>query len=293
MLKGNHPLSTACRQRGAIRGSITSIQKQVTEFEALAEAADLSDVDSLTIQHLLQRLEKSDASFKEFHFRALDLIDEAEQEDEQAVLDEHDDKVTDASARIQQLLPETPKPEPISSDSDLELKRQLHEQLDRIEVNLHAVEATTRPMMTGPKPDSCLLRQYEEQIAGFKSELTDISHSIISIKGGDKNLSGREIALDRWIFDVCLKIKRMLEANKSVPLPPAPMPVVVQAPPQTSGIKLPKIDVPTFDGKKMHWTLFWKQFEVSVYGKDQLSIAVKLAYLKHAVKDGPAKHMIE
>ena len=47
----------------------------------------------------------------------------------------------------------------------------------------------------------------------------------------------------------------MLEANKPVPLPPAPMPVVVQAPPQASGIKLPKINISTCDGNMLHWTL--------------------------------------
>ena len=30
-----------------------------------------------------------------------------------------------------------------------------------------------------------------------------------------------------------------------------------------------------------------------VHSKDRLSIAEKLAYLRHAVKDGPAKHVIE
>ena len=94
----------------------------------------------------------------------MDLIDEAEQEDEQAVLDEHDEKVADATARIQQLLAETTKPESLSSYLDRELKRQLHvhvhEQLDGIGAKLHAVKAATKPMTTGPKPDSCLLRQY-------------------------------------------------------------------------------------------------------------------------------------
>ena len=52
----------------------------------------------------------------------LDLTDKAEQDDEQAVLDEHNNKIADATAHIQQLLAETPKPEPLSSDSDLELK---------------------------------------------------------------------------------------------------------------------------------------------------------------------------
>ena len=145
MIKGNHPLATTRRWKGAIRSSITTIQKRVTKFEALAQAADLSNVDCLTIQHLLQRLEKSDASFKEFNFGVLDLIDKAEEEDEQAVLDEHDDKVADATACIQQLLAETSKPEPLSSDLDRELKRQLHERLDRIEAKLQAVATAMRP----------------------------------------------------------------------------------------------------------------------------------------------------
>ena len=75
----------------------------------------------------------------------MDLIDEVEQEDEQAVLDEHDNKVTDAIARIQELLAKIPKPESLLSDSDLELKRQLHEWLDRIESKLHAIAAVTGP----------------------------------------------------------------------------------------------------------------------------------------------------
>ena len=65
MIKVNRRLATARRQRGVIR-------VLVTEFETLAEAIDLSDVDRLTVQHLLQKFEKSDVSFKEFLFRVLD-----------------------------------------------------------------------------------------------------------------------------------------------------------------------------------------------------------------------------
>ena len=102
-------------------------------------------------------MDKSDARFKEFHFEVLDLIDEAEQEDEEAVLDEHDKKVADHTASIQQLLAKTPKPGSLSSDSDLELKRQLHERSDRIESKLHTVAAAMGPMVNRRKPDNCLL----------------------------------------------------------------------------------------------------------------------------------------
>ena len=96
------------------------------------------------------------------------------------------------------------------------------------------------------------------------------------------------------IFDVCLNIKRMLEANKPNSLPPAPTPVVVQARSQASGVKLPKIDVLNFDRTMLNYTSFREQFEESIHSKDQLSVAEKLAlaHLRHAVKDSPAKHVI-
>ena len=84
----------------------------------------------------------------------------------------------------------------------------------------------------------------------------------------------------------------MLEVNNPIPLPPAPTLVVAQAPPQASGIKLPKINVHSLDRNMLNWTAFWEQFEVSIYSKDRLSVAKKLAYLRHAVKDGLAKHVI-
>ena len=69
---------------------------------------------------------------------------------------------------------------------------------------MYVVAAATGPMTKGPKPDNCLLQQYEKKIAALKFELTDLSRSVISMKGKDKKLSGREIALERTVFDVCL-----------------------------------------------------------------------------------------
>lgn len=56
------------------------------------------------------------------------------------------------------------------------------------------------------------------------------------------------------------------------------------------GVKLPKLDVPTFNGNILNWRSFWEQFSVSVHSRTALSDAEKLVYLRHAVKDGSAKH---
>ena len=58
-------------------------------------------------------------------------------------------------------------------------------------------------------------------------------------------------------------------------------------------VRLPKIEVPTFNGNVLEWNLFWEQFEVSVHSKIHISDTEKFAYLRQAVKDGPARHVIE
>ena len=63
--------------------------------------------------------------------------------------------------------------------------------------------------------------------------------------------------------------------------------------PDSTGVKLPKLSVPTIDGNILHWRSFWEQYVVSIHDRTQLSPSEKLAYLKHAVQDGSARHVVE
>ena len=76
----------------------------------------------------------------------------------------------------------------------------------------------------------------------------------------------------------------------SPPADPAPTPVSVK---DSSGVKLPKISVPTFDGNLLHWRSFWEQFSISVHDRDSLSNTEKLVYLQQSLKGGSAKGVIE
>ena len=58
----------------------------------------------------------------------------------------------------------------------------------------------------------------------------------------------------------------------------------------TTGVRLPKLDVPTFDGNIIQ---FWEQFTISVHDRKNLSNAEKIVYLQHALKDGSARSAIE
>ena len=60
--------------------------------------------------------------------------------------------------------------------------------------------------------DSCLLRQYEERLSGFRAELDDISRDILTLDHDDESLSDQESSLSKALFDVGLKIKRLLQS---------------------------------------------------------------------------------
>ena len=65
------------------------------------------------------------------------------------------------------------------------------------------------------------------------------------------------------------------------------------SPPDSNGVRLPKLDVPRFDGKILNWESFWEQFCISVHERANLSNAEKLVYLQQSLKGGSAKGTIE
>ena len=58
-------------------------------------------------------------------------------------------------------------------------------------------------------------------------------------------------------------------------------------------MNLPKMNVPTFNGNILNWNTFWQQFDVAIHSKALLDNTEKLVYLRDALKDGPARHVIE
>ena len=96
-------------------------------------------------------------------------------------------------------------------------------------------------------------------------------------------LSTLQASLEGEIFDTSLQVKKLLLmlSHKSDS-------------PTTSldrkGVKLPKLDVPTFDGNILHCRSFWEQF---VHDRPSLSGPEKLVYLQQSLKNGSAKSAIE
>ena len=87
--------------------------------------------------------------------------------------------------------------------------------------------------------------------------------------------------MEKHIFDSSLKIKRLLQPQAHAGMG------------DSKGIKLPKLEVPTFDGNILNWKSFWEQFCVSVHDRTNLSDSEKLVYHQSALKEGSAKRTIE
>ena len=61
---------------------------------------------------------------------------------------------------------------------------------------------------------------------------------------------------------------------------------------RTDNIKLPKLELPTFDGEPLSWPLFWERFSVAIDQNSRLSDEEKLAYLRSAMKSPLAKQIV-
>ena len=117
-------------------------------------------------------------------------------------------------------------------------------------------------------------------MSGLKLELFDVLRSIVAMKDS-ADLPDEETRISNGIFNVCLKIRRLLSSS---------VPGVEQT---GETIRIPKIDVPKFNSDITNWPTFWEQFDVAIHSKPKLTNSEKLAYLRQAVKDGPAKNTIK
>ena len=134
-----------------------------------------------------------------------------------------------------------------------------------------------------PDVDHCLLQQLKEQIASLKHDLSNVGERITLLDEDRPDLTDVEDNLHNVLFKLSLQMKRLLSNKTSA----------VSSTSSASGVKLLRIDVPTFDGNIVNWAIFWEQFEATIHSKRQLLNADKLTYLRHALKDGTARQVIE
>ena len=141
--------------------------------------------------------------------------------------------------------------------------------------------------LTGDPREIHLVHLYQKQLSDYKGELGGIHTEVLSLMVDESdNLNTTVLKMDHGIFDMSLEIKRLLYNPGHAPEATTPTA-------ETRGVKLPKIDVPMFDGDILHWQTFWEQFSVAIHDHADISDIEKLVYLHHSLKDGSAKSVTE
>ena len=270
-------LSNLKKRRSATKGSITRLLNRVKTLESKRTEASTLDLAN----QLMPTLRTLDEQFKTQHFSIVDTIDESDADSlarEQDALDKHDDEVAELSLRITQLLRDC------NTASDSGARKTLSRRLTDLKARLEMVDSAASSL-TSSTEHALLLQQYHEKLGDFKTELGSIRQAVLTA-GVDSSDDLFETVsyLDKGMFDTMLKIKKLLNPSKDS---------IGMSSDSSPGVKLPKLDVPTFNGDILKWVTFWEQFTVSVHDRPHLSKAEKLAYLRHSLKDGAAKGIIE
>ena len=215
------------------------------------------------------------------HYSVIELIESEEDlEREQDILDQQDDTVSELGVRVKKLISvcSSSSTSP-SSPANLQLRK-----LRRLENDLGSIRDSITSLDESVD-NTCRLQLYQEQLSDFKRELVEIRDTLLSIGVADtEDLMRTHDHLERGIFDSSLRIRELLHVRKNA---------ISSTAINGKGVKLPKLDVPTFSGDILSWQTFWEQFNVSVHERSHLSEAEKLVYLRQALKDGSAKNTIE
>ena len=135
--------------------------------------------------------------------------------------------------------------------------------------------------------DTCLLRQYEERTNDINRDLVKTRDDLHRMELADEDkLFELQDSLESQVFDCSVTIKKLLSSASGASEASTP-------PSNSKGVKLPKLDVPTFDGNILNWRSFWEQYSISVHDRAHLSDSEKLVYLQQSLKGGSAKVAIE
>ena len=101
-----------------------------------------------------------------------------------------------------------------------------------------------------------------------------------------EELEDRRANVAQLIYDLKINVDRLAGSKEEIP------PIMVSRVTEMSSIRLPRIEIPAFDGNILKWRIFLEQFESAIHSKPHLFECDKLTYLRQALKSGPAKNIV-
>lgn len=109
---------------------------------------------------------------------------------------------------------------------------------------------------------------------------------IVELVEDERGLADEIEQADKYketLYECVLKVDRFLKATPPTPdtptVPPVPPPVAPPADARINRVKLPKLQLRSFNGDLVKWTAFWESFESAIHRNTELSEVEKFNYL--------------
>ena len=115
--------------------------------------------------------------------------------------------------------------------------------------------------------DIPVLTNHADKIKSLEGELHVLKKEILPLDDFQGRL-GKASHIEQTLSDLRVMIYRLLEKAKKEP--------DTKVMPMMSGINLPRIEIPTFDGNILNCRLFGEQFQATVHDKPHLGEIDKL-----------------
>ena len=168
-----------------------------------------------------------------------------------------------------------------STSTDSTQRKAMSRRILRLNKTVTSINDSAKTLTSSS--DSFLVQQHTERLRDAKTEQRDVSDNLLAMSlPNTDDLCTSLLATEEIILQCDLALKKLSTPSTSSP------PTV-----DSKGVKLPKLEVPTFDGNIVNWHTFWDQFDVSIHRSTTLSDAEKLVYLRSSLKSGTAKGVIE
>ena len=138
------------------------------------------------------------------------------------------------------------------------------------------------------------VEKHLEKLEKFSSDVEDIQAKIVQLCETDKDIE-TQVDVSEWFDEKVTEIEQKLVKIRTELSPVVETPNTEPEPNYNphrarahDAVRLPKIEIPSFDGKCEDWTAFANLFNATIGNSTVLTGAQKLQYLKGAVKGEPA-----
>ena len=246
------------RIRGTRKGQLTKVQQDLERYSC----TPLADLKRITLEGLTNNFEKQARFCTRAQDRILTLI---QARSDSGAYDEEEKE----------------------SDTQESLHQTIRDKIQELLAALDAANKAKRLMDLFQSSDSLGDRDVLAKLESMETtinELLDIEASISEFPELSTQLSDLQL-LHRWLT------KEVLRTTT----PPSDLvgPVTTTSTPTLRGsVRLPRMELPTFDGEQEKWRDFWDEFRNALEKDTGLTSTDKLHYLRNSIKSEEGKDIV-